>query len=181
MKRAFIIHGWKGRPDTNWKPWLKSQLNAHGIKTEILVMPSPDNPERKEWVKAIADAVGSPDADTILIGHSLGCISILLYLQSLSDSQRIGGAVLVAGFANRPHNGHPSFFDEPLRWDDIRVHCAHFIAIHSDNDQNVDISNFETFKDELRAKPVLVHNMGHFGSADGCFELPIALKEILAL
>lgn len=181
MKRAFIVHGWKGRPDSNWKPWLKRELNSQGIQTEILPMPNPDHPEREEWVKAITAAVGTPDADTILIGHSLGCISILLYLQSLADNQKIRGAVLVAGFASRPHNGHPSFFDEPLRWDVIRAHCDKFVAIHSDNDPNVDISNLETFKDKLHAKPALMHNMGHFGSADGCFDLPVALQEILAL
>lgn len=36
MKRAIIVHGFKGKPDTNWKPWLKRQLEEMALVPKCL-------------------------------------------------------------------------------------------------------------------------------------------------
>jgi predicted alpha/beta hydrolase family esterase len=80
MKRAIIVHGFKGKPDTNWKPWLKAELEANGFIVDVPGMPNTDAPQLEEWVATLRQIIGEFTSDDIyLIGHSLGCITILIH------------------------------------------------------------------------------------------------------
>lgn len=63
-------------------------------------MPHTDHPKMQAWVRHLKKVVGTPDKDCYFVGHSLGCITILLYLESLHGNQEVGGVVLVAGFTS---------------------------------------------------------------------------------
>lgn len=181
MTRVIIVHGFKGKPDTNWKPWLKAKLEESGVSTEVPAMPNSDNPIADDWTQKLSDAVGQPNDDTYLVGHSLGCITILRYLESLNEGQRIGGCVFVAGFTGRFETykgGHDTFFDHELDWGAIKAHCDTFVALHSNNDKNVESEQLDLFKEKLNAKTILVEGMGHFGSADGAYEVPLVFDEL---
>lgn len=114
MKRAIIIHGFKGKPDTNWKPWLKKELETRGFNVEVPEMPNTEHPDVSEWVNKLNKTVGKMDGEQVyLIGHSLGCITILKYLEALSEDQKIKASVFVAGFTRKfkaYSDGHDSFF-----------------------------------------------------------------------
>ncbi|MDB5181058.1 MAG: hypothetical protein JWO54_821 [Candidatus Saccharibacteria bacterium] len=184
MKKAIIVHGFKGKPNTNWKPWLKAELEDRGFKVDIPEMPNTDHPQLDEWVSKLNDTVGLFESDQIyLIGHSLGCITILKYLETLRDDQKVKACVFVAGFT-RPFrnylNGHDSFFEEPIDWDSVRSHSDAFIAIHSEDDQSVDFEELGQFEDKLNAQLIIVNGMGHFGSGDGVFEIPVVRDVILS-
>lgn len=184
MKHVVIIHGYKGKPESNWKPWLGSELEALGFKVDIPAMPNSETPLQSSWIETIAKTVGKPTSETFLVGHSLGCIAILEYLETLQQDETIGAALLVAGFGRRfeGYQGqHDNFFNHELEWQTIRKHCRHFIAIHSDNDPYIKTDQMELFQDKLGAKGVLVRGMGHFGSADEVFELQVARDELLAI
>ncbi len=162
-KRFFIVHGWEGSPEKNWMPWITRQLESKGYDTVAIAMPNPDNPNMQEWVKCLTDAVGTPNPDTYIIGHSLGCITILRYLETLKGNNRICGLVLVAGFtSNLGYEELESFFKERIEWNTIRENCRKFIAIYSDNDQFVSTHYGAIFNENLSAKEVLVHGKGHF-------------------
>jgi predicted alpha/beta hydrolase family esterase len=181
MARVIIVHGFKGKPDTNWKPWLKNELEKVGISAEIPEMPNTDNPNADEWVRKLSDTIGQPDQQTYLVGHSLGCITILRYLEELDKGQKIGGCVFVAGFTGRFHGyagGHDSFFDHDLDWKAIKDHCYQLVAIHSENDGSVASEQLKLFKEKLDAETILVNGMGHFGSADNVYEVPLVLSEL---
>src|SRR3989338_4313764 len=85
QKRAFLIHGWEGRPDGNWFPWLALELKALGWEVNAPQMPNAATPKVSEWLKFLKDYVGKPDKDTYFVGHSLGCITIARYLAGLSS------------------------------------------------------------------------------------------------
>ena len=72
MTRVIIVHGFKGKPNTNWKPWLKTKLEDSGIFAEIPEMPHSDNPIAHDWVQKLSDTIGLASDDTYLVGHSLG-------------------------------------------------------------------------------------------------------------
>ncbi|MBI2529833.1 MAG: alpha/beta hydrolase, partial [Candidatus Diapherotrites archaeon] len=138
VKRAFLIHGFRGRPNRGWRPWLKKELGKLGFSVSVPAMPDANNPKMNAWVKHLADVVGTPDKDCYFIGHSLGCITILRYLESLGKNKKVGGAVLVAGFSDdlgikELHD----FFTRPVDWKKIKSNCRKFVAIHSDNDPYV--------------------------------------------
>ena len=100
MKKAIIIHCWEGVPDYCWYPWLKKELEAKGFEVVVPAMPETELPKQALWVPKMQELIGEPDEDLILVGHSIGCISILRYLETLKEGQKIGGAVLVEGFTD---------------------------------------------------------------------------------
>jgi uncharacterized protein len=185
MKHVVIVHGWKGKPDSNWKPWLKKELDTLGdYKVDLPSMPDSHHPVASAWVEKLAEVVGAPGIDTYLVGHSLGCITILRYLETLQKGEHIGGVILVAGFGqvfDSYHGQHDSFFDHELDWKKIRTHCRQFVAIHSDNDSSIKLNQMELFKHELGAKGIVESGLGHFGSVDNVFELPVVRDELISM
>lgn len=184
MKRAIIVHGFHGKPETNWKPWLKKELTAEGFAVEIPAMPDADNPEVTAWVRTLAETVGEPSGDELyLIGHSLGCITILKYLENLPEGVKVAKCVFVAGFtrlfAGYGH-GHDSFFDQSLDFARIKSRGASLVAVHSRDDRLVPVDELDQFVEELDATPILVEGMGHFGSPDGVFEVPVVREAVLS-
>lgn len=185
MKRAIIVHGFKGKPDTNWKPWLKKELEANDFIVDIPEMPNTENPNVIEWVSKLSETVADITNDQIyLIGHSLGCITILKYLETFNEDQKVKASVFVAGFTRQfkaYRNGHDSFFENDLDFSKIKRHSDIFIAIHSQDDPNVGFEELVLFKDKLDARTISVDGSGHFGSVDGVFEVPVVLDAILSV
>lgn len=181
MTRVIIVHGFKGKPDTNWKPWLVSRLKETGVDVIVPEMPNTDSPIADEWVNNLSKVVQDPNEDLFLVGHSLGCITILRYLEGLREGEKVGGCIFVAGFTGKFElykGGHDSFFDHELDWARIKEHCDSFVAIHSEDDMNVEQQQLNLFESKLDAKTVLVNGMGHFGSNDGVYEVPLVRDEL---
>ncbi|MBU2566915.1 alpha/beta hydrolase [Patescibacteria group bacterium] len=186
MKKAIIIHCWEGAPDYCWYPWLKGELEAINFEVQVPVMPETNLPKQKLWVPKIHELVGEPNKNLILIGHSIGCISILRYLESLKENQMIGGAVLVAGFTDDLGIEEiANYFETPIDFEKIKSHCPKFVAINSDNDPFVPLKHANILKAKLGAEIIIKHNMGHFsGSIEGeesCTDLPDALNAVLKI
>lgn len=176
-KRAFIIHGWQGSPDGNWFPWLRERLESRGFVVSVPEMPDPDYPELRTWLGKITEEVGTPDSQTYLIGHSLGCITILRYLESLGKG-KIGGAILVAGFAdNIGYKELNSFFEQETNWEAIRKRSGQFLVVASNDDPYVPPSYGEELSKKLGARQIVEHRMGHFNIK----ELHVVLNEVLRM
>jgi uncharacterized protein len=182
MKRAFIIHGWEGVPNEGWKPWLRGELEKKGFSVKVPAMPSTNNPKVDAWVSHLAKVVGKPDKDCYFIGHSLGCITIIRYLEKLKGNIKVGGAVFVSGFAsNLGFEQIGSFFKAPINWRKVKSRCKRFVAIHSDNDRYVSLHYGSMFKRELGAELVVKHNMKHFAGSDGITEVPVVRDAVLRI
>jgi hypothetical protein len=187
MKRVFIVHGWGGYPEECWFPWLRKELEKKGFTVTVPQLPDPEAPKIETWVPALAKAVGTPDKDTYLVGHSMGCQTILRYLQSING--QVGGAVFVGGFFQKLTNLESNdeeaiakpWMTTPLDFAKIKKATHKFIAIFSDNDPYVPLENAKGFKDKLGAKTVIVNHKGHMGASDNCPQLPEALNAVLEL
>ncbi|MFH1170211.1 MAG: alpha/beta fold hydrolase [Candidatus Vogelbacteria bacterium] len=188
MKRAFIVHGWGGYPEEGWFPWLKQELEKKGFQVVVPTMPETDTPKIEAWVNHLANLVGQPDEETFLIGHSIGCQTILRYLERLPAGQYVGGVVLVAGWIHRL-NGDLSpeeldiakpWIETPLDLNKVKQGSKKFTAIFSDNDQFTRLmaENEEIFKNQLGAKVIEEHSKDHFSGDDGITELPSVLEAI---
>ena len=176
-KRVFIIHGWQGSPNGNWFPWLKEKLESKGSIVSVPEVPNPDYPELNSWLKKITEVVSKPDNDTYLIGHSLGCITILRYLEGLKTG-KIGGSILVAGFTDDLGIKELSgFFISPINWEKINSGCGKFVVIASDNDPYVPLKYSDILKEKLNAKVLIQPGMGHFNMK----ELHVVLNEALKM
>lgn len=185
-KRVFVIHGWEGSPEGSWRPWLKKKLEEKGFEVIVPAMPDTMNPRMNKWLAHLRKIVGNPDKNCYFVGHSLGCITILRYLETLKEGQNVGGVVLIAGFGHDlEYEGYKgelsSFFQTPIDWKKIKKHCGKFIAIHSEDDPYVPIKHNTLFKEKLGAESIIMQNMKHFSGDDGINELPIALESLLKI
>jgi uncharacterized protein len=200
MKHAILVHGWNSDPLGGWKPWLKIELEKNGFEVAVPQMPSPATPKMDKWVMKLDQTAKSmvyksknmeeqsnsdssiPNSSFFLVGHSLGCITILRYLESLPANVSIGGVILVAGFADGLGMFlFDSFFSKPLDWEKIRSHCDNFVAIHSDNDRYVPLKHGKIFEEKLAAKLIVKNGAGHFSGGEGCTKLPVVLEELILI
>ena len=187
MKRVFIIHGWSGSPEGGWLGWLKGALEAEGFKAIAPQMPGADEPKIETWIPFLAELVGAPDGDTFFVGHSIGCQTIMRYLQTIYP-KKTGGAVFVAGWFNLKGLEGPdeeklasSWMTAPINFEKIKTAAGKFLAILSDTDPYVPIGDAEIFKEKLGAEVIIETGKGHFTSDDGAADLPIALEKLLEM
>lgn len=181
-KRVIIIHGWEGSPESNWFPWLKKELQSRGFEAVVPTMPNTDHPVYSEQLAHIKKVVGKADKDTYLVGHSLGAIAILRYLESLPPNQKIGGVILVAGFPEPiGYKELESFFINPLDYEKAKKSAGEFIAINSDNDPYVPLYQGELLRDKLGAEFIIYPKGKHLNQAAGFTKLPIVLESLLKI
>ena len=189
-KRVFIVHGWDGFPEENWFPWLKSELEAKGFLVFVPQLPAADEPRINTWVPALAESVGVVDEQTYFVGHSMGCQTIVRFLESLDGDAKVGGAVFVAGFLKSLSNLEDeeqvrSVADEwlktPLNLAKVKSHLTKSVAIFSDNDPFIPLENQEEFRDVLHSKIIVEHGKGHFNKESGVLEIQSALSALLEI
>ena len=180
QKRVFIIHGWDGSPTNCWFPWLKNELEKKNFTVEVLSMPDPERPKINDWVNCLSDAVGEPDVNTYFVGHSMGCQTILRYIEKIGKP--IGGIVCVAGFfkllyltTDEEKEIAKPWLETPIDFEKIKKQTDKIVAIFSDNDPDVDLINKELFEKNLGAKTLVEHNKGHFSDDAGIKELSSVL------
>lgn len=183
MKRAIIVHCWSGYPEYCWYPNAKQELEKASFEVRVPAMPDTDAPNLGKWLPKLKEIISKPDKDLYLIGHSIGCATIMRYLESLTPGEKIGGAVFVAGFTDKPDaKKYPeiqNFFTTPINYEKIKSHCSRFVAIASDNDPYVPLREADALKENLGAEVIAKHEMEHF-EAD-CIELPDVTQAVLKL
>lgn len=187
LKKVFIIHGWDEYPDEGWFPWLKKELEQIGFQVIIPSMPDSSSPKIDSWVPYLTNIVGGVDENTFFVGHSVGCQTILRFLEKLPPDEKIGGAVFVAGWftlmnleTDEEKEIAKPWLETPIILEKVKLHTNKFTAILSDDDPVVPISNKELFEKHLGAKTIVEHNKGHFGEDSGIKELPVVLSTILS-
>ena len=80
MAKVLILHGWTNRRQPgHWQRHLANELRKQGHIVAYPQFPNPDQPKLGEWQELLVaelDILAEIDAgETIVIGHSLGCIN----------------------------------------------------------------------------------------------------------
>lgn len=191
MKKVYIVHGWDGNPDEPLFVWLDKKLSARGYAVERLAMPEPETPMIEAWVRKLQESV-VPDAETILVGHSVGCQAVMRYIETVPEEARIAGMVLLAPWMKLDQTtieeegeevveiARP-WMETPIDFNKVKMIAGRVIAIFSDNDDFVELSQKDFFEEKLAAQTVVEHEKGHFSPAENISELPSALESILKL
>lgn len=181
MKRVFLVHKWGGNYELDWFPWLKKNLENAQYEVVEVKIPDPENPVIKDWVTVLSNAVGAPDEDTYFVGHSIGCQTIVRYLETID--KKVGGAVFVAGWFNLANlEGEETekianpWINIPIDLEKVKNNLKHSRLIISDNDpyEYFDL-NKEKFS-ELGSEILVLLNAGHIRMEDGYSKLPEALE-----
>lgn len=185
VKRVFLIHGWGGSPGRDWMPWAKLQLEQLGYVVHAPQMPDADNPEIEAWVAALDKEVSKPEYTDIFIGHSIGCQTILRYLEQTPEGTKVDKIIFVAGWTVLNHGSYSEedirivkpWEETPINFGKVKGKANSFICIFSDNDSDVPFEeNNRWFNDNLGVSTILEKGKGHFSEDTGVSELPILLN-----
>jgi len=181
--RVFVIHGWGGSPQRDWMPWVKSALDKRGFEVHVPQMPDTDNPIIESWVAHLAKEIREIDENAIFIGHSIGCQTILRYLESLPEGKKCKKVILIAPWMtlmNLKEEEKPiatPWEETSIDFGKVKTKAEKFIAVFSDDDPVVPSEeNTKVFKEKLGAEIITKHKMGHFTQAEGFTELPFLLE-----
>jgi hypothetical protein len=187
-KRVFIIHCWEGTPEKHWYPWVKKELEKLGFEVHVPSMPNTEHPKISAWISTLEKLASPVDEKTYFIGHSIGCQTILRFLQTLPEEARIGGAILVAGFFNLKELETEEekqiikpWLETPIDSEKIKRICPNVIAFFSDDDPYVPTSEAKVFKERLDSTNFVDEKRGHFTKRDGATEMPEVLHELKKL
>lgn len=171
-KTIYIIHGWASSPSDCWFPWLKNYLEEKGYTVHVPEMPNPRYPDVSRWIHTLKELTKNIDlSKAYFIGHSLGCYTILRFLEELPKEMHVGGVLCVGGSMGL--RGKPRISGEKV----VPHTRGNIQAIFSDNDYYIPLSEKEEFEKHLGAQTLVLEGRGHFSRKEHITEIP----EILPL
>ena len=185
MNKIYIVHCWDGSKEDGWYPWLDKKISNDENKVFRFDMPNTANPKINEWVTYLDKQIDCLDENTYFIGHSIGCQTIMRYLQT-KDICNIGGILFVAPWLDlldyaiedeESYNTAKPWLTETIDFDKIKKFTDNIHCIFSDDDYFVSIEQKEKFENLLNAKTIVVKDKGHISQDDGVFELEEILDE----
>ena len=189
MNKIFIIHCWDGTKDDGWYPWLDKELSSKKNKVYRFNMPNTDKPKIEEWVSFLDKKVKILDENTYFIGHSIGCQTIMRYLQT-KEIKKIGGILFVSPWLDLLDyaiEDEESFLvakpwlSEKINFDKIKQFTNNINCIFSSNDYFVSLEQKNKFEKLLNAKTIVVNDKGHISQDDNVYELKEILDECIKM
>lgn len=126
--------------------------------------------------------MGVPDEHTVIVAHSLGCLTVLRHLASLQGPWRLGILVLVSGFVDQlpvlPELDQ--FIREGCDVSGIAEHIDRIVVVRSDNDPLVPPALTDRLAGLLGVSARMVAGAGHFLADDGVTAFPQARDAVLS-
>lgn len=186
MHKVIIVHRWGGTPENDWYSWLKNKLEKKGYDVVVPAMPNTNEPDITVWVNHLREVAGKPNQQTHFVGHSIGCQTIMRYLETVPQGTSVGYVVFVAGWMKlqnledaKVERIAKSWTETQIDFDKVKEKVKQVLVFLSDNDPyNSVYENKMVFEQKLAAKVIVAHNKGHFTAADGVTELPNVLSFI---
>lgn len=183
MQRIFLIHGWGGSPDNDWFPWANKALTEKGYEVVVPEMPETEHPKIGPWVNKLSDVVGEIRESDIFVGHSIGCQTILRFLEGVTNGEKTNKLIFVAPwwFLNLENLDADEkiarpWIDSIIDFEKVRLRIGDMICIFSDNDPFVPLEkNRDFFEDKFKPQTVVVKSAGHFIEDDGMTKLEMLL------
>lgn len=181
-ERIILVHGWAASPEFAWHPRVADQLRAIGYDVFVPEMPDPYTPRIDAWLQKIDEVITEGEnayAKTHFIGHSIGCQTILRYLQK--SGMHAGTCVFVAGWFTLTGLNEAEeiaiaapWLEKNMRMDAVRTQIERAVALFSDNDEYVPLDeNSKVFENLLKAEIQVQTAMDHF---DHCSEQPVVVQ-----
>ena len=185
MNKIYIVHCWDGTKEDGWYPWLDNQLSNDNNIVYRFNMPNTTTPTIEEWVSFLDKQVNKLDDKTYFVGHSIGCQTIMRYLET-KEICKIGGILFVAPWLDlldyaiedeESYNIAKPWLTEPIDFEKIKQFTTNICCFFSDNDYFVSLKEKDKFEKLLNSKNIIVKEKGHISQDDNVFELKEVLEE----
>lgn len=189
MNKIYMVHCWDGTKDDGWYYWLDKKISNENNKVIRFNMPNTENPKIEEWVSELDKQVDILDENTYFIGHSIGCQTILRYLEN-KNVDKIGGILFVAPWLDLlpeaiededSYNTAYPWIHTDINFNKIKSITNNINCIFSDDDYFVSLSQKERFEELLNAKTIVISGKGHISSEDGVNELTEIYEKALEM
>lgn len=169
--RIRITPRWGGGPDDDWYPWLRRELRDHDVVMARL-RPTPGAPEIAACVEELREVVGEDRdalAQTILVGHSVGCQANLRFLEVLPEGARVRGVLCVAGWwwVDEPRDTIRPWIERPMDRARVRAAAGTVRVLISENDPFTSdhAANARQWENALGAEVILLPDARHLNRA----------------
>src|SRR3989344_8825929 len=179
-----ILHGIMGNSRENWQPWLNDKLTKLGHQVIMPNLSNPDHPTRNDWLSEVGNALkGTNPNQTIVIGHSLGVVTALDLIETLTPDQAIKSLISVSGFGEDYGAELNSYFlkAKSIDFNKIKSNCGTFFVIYGDDDPYVPQPRLKSLADNLGVQPIIIPKDGHLNTTAGYTQFPKLLEIIINL
>jgi len=176
----YVIHGYTATSQSEWFPWLKNSLTKTFEEVVVFDMPNSNAPVPCEWDEYLNNNVYNCNENTFFVGHSLGCIALLRYLEKQPKDKIIGGAILVSGFLEPVPT--LSILD-PFIKSDLNIRkliqmIKKRLVITSITDTIVNCKYSCNLAEQMEAKLINLESGGHFIAQEGFAKFPLVFNEL---
>jgi hypothetical protein len=164
-KRVLIIHGWESNSREHFFLEEKERIEKLGYEVAVPDMPDTLHPKQDEWVQVIKDF--NPDENSILIGHSLGGVAVLRYLEKATN--KTGKCILIATPIRKlgpGYEGTENFLEKDFDWNKIKENAKKFVVFNQTEDPAIPLQQGKDLAKYLDAELVVVKGNDHFDKID---------------
>ena len=163
IKRILVLHGWNSNSQEMWFPSAEAEFASKGYEVTVPDMPGNYFPKYEEWIKTVEDF--APDEESALIGHSLGGVTILRYLEKAVKP--VGQVVLVATpIECMNFEQIQTFLDKPFHWEKIKENAEKITLIYESDDPLVPLEHGERLKEKIGGELIVVPGGVHLTKMD---------------
>lgn len=175
MAKVLILHGWTNRRQPgHWQRHLANELRKQGHIVAYPQFPKPDQPILDEWQELLAaelDILAEIEAgETIVIGHSLGCINWIQGASTGLITKPVDRVLLVAPADPRvlgEVEGLKVDLTDPAVATATRASTASLTILASEKDKWTPRGIQATFGEPLGVTPLILEGAGHLSLDDG--------------
>jgi predicted alpha/beta hydrolase family esterase len=161
--RYLIVPGWHGSPAEHWQShWQRTLPNSARVEQADWLAP-----QREDWVAMLNEAIAADGGPTILIAHSLGCVTVAHWAAQAPPALlgRIRGALLVApADVERPDCPEPLRNFAPLPRQTMPFPSQ---LIGSDNDPAATAARALELAADWGAEASILRGVGHINVKSG--------------
>lgn len=185
MNKIYIVHCWSGKKEDGWYPWLDNKISDNNNQVIRFDMPDTDYPKIDVWVNELDKYVDNLDENTYFVGHSIGCQTIMRYLEK--QDKKIGGLLFVTPWLDllpkavsdeESYNIAYPWLNTKIDFKKIKSLTNNITCIFSNNDYFVPIEQENEFRKNLSARTVIVKGKGHMSATDGIAESDEIYEEL---
>lgn len=163
IRNILILHGWESNPREHWYLRAKEKLQKEGYNVYVPEMPGAYFPKKENWVEKIVEY--NLDETWAVIGHSLGGVALLRYLENTET--KIGKAILIAvPYDQMNFNPIANFFFPEMNFSKIQNKANKFIILNEDEDPVVPLEHGEKYHSHLKSKFIVKKGCLHFDIID---------------
>ncbi|WP_458699479.1 RBBP9/YdeN family alpha/beta hydrolase [Sulfurospirillum sp. 1307] len=158
MYSTLFVAGYGNSLDKHWQRlWFNETNNSYWVEQKDW-----NHPNKDEWIKELDNTINQINSPILIVAHSIGCHTVVEWVQKYYQNQNIIGALLVAP-PDTKRKDFPKdikgYSNPPLEKLPFKSTC-----IISSNDQYNSVENAEFLANKWGSKIVHVGNKGHINA-----------------